>query len=83
MADGRVTYASRLRGYENLVILEHEGGYYTIYARLSETLVTLHQEVTRLQTIGRLGENGLSSGPSLHFEIREGKQPQNPLEWLR
>ena len=52
-------------------------------ARLSETMVSLGQEVTRLQTIGMLGEGGLSFGPSLHFEIREGKQPQNPLEWLR
>lgn len=52
-------------------------------ARLSETLASLGQEVARLQTIGMLGENGLSSGPSLHFEMREGKHPQNPLEWLR
>ena len=52
-------------------------------ARLSETLVPPGQAVNRLQTIGILGEGGLSSGPSIHFEIREGKQPQNPLEWLR
>ncbi len=84
VSDGRVIYSSRLRGYGNLVILEHEGGYYTLYARLSEILVSPHQEVDRLQKIGVLGENGFSFGPpTLHFEIREGKQPQNPLEWLR
>ncbi len=83
VADGRVIYCSGLRGYGNLVVLEHDGGYYTLYARLSEILVSLNQEVERLQTIGVVGENGFAPEPTLHFEIREGKLPQNPLEWLR
>jgi septal ring factor EnvC (AmiA/AmiB activator) len=83
VADGKVTYISRLRGYGNFVILGHAGGYYTIYARLSEILVSPGQDVDRLQGIGIVGESGLFFRPCLHFEIRKGKQPQNPLEWLR
>jgi septal ring factor EnvC (AmiA/AmiB activator) len=83
VADGKVTYVSRLRGYGNLVILGHDGGYYTLYARLSEILVSPGQSVDRLQEIGLVGESGLFFSPCLHFEIRKGKQPQNPLEWLR
>jgi septal ring factor EnvC (AmiA/AmiB activator) len=83
VAEGRVIYSSSLRGYGNLVILEHDDGYYTLYARLAEIWVSLDQEVERLQTIGTVGENGLSLQPALHFEVRAGKQPQNPLEWLR
>lgn len=83
VSEGRVIYSSGLRGYGNMVILEHDDGYYTLYARLSEIWVSLNQKVDRLQTIGTVGENGLSFKPMLHFEIREGKKPQNPLEWLR
>jgi len=83
VADGRVVYSSNLRGYGNIVILEHEGGYYTLYARLSEILVSSGEEVDRLQKIGVVGESGLFFTPGLHFEIRKGKQPQDPLKWLR
>jgi septal ring factor EnvC (AmiA/AmiB activator) len=83
VSEGRVIYSSGLRGYGKMVILEHDDGYYTLYARLSEIWVSLNQKVDRLQVIGTVGENGLSFKPTLHFEIREGKKPQNPLEWLR
>lgn len=83
VADGKVVYSSRLRGYGNLVILEHDGGYFTLYARLSEISVSPGEEVERLQRIGMVGESGFFLGPCLHFEIRKGKQPQDPLEWLR
>jgi len=83
VAEGKVIYSSRLRGYGNFLILEHEGGYYTLYARLSETLVCPGETVERLQKIGVVGDEGLSPTPCLHFEIRSGKQPQDPLEWLK
>jgi septal ring factor EnvC (AmiA/AmiB activator) len=83
VADGRVVYSSRLRGYGDFVIIEHDGGYYTLYARLSQVSVTLNQEIDRLQVIGVLGENEPFFGSSLHFEIRDGKTAQDPLKWLR
>ncbi len=83
VARGKVNYTSRLRGYGNLLILDHGDEYYTLYAHLSEILVSPGEEVERLQEIGVVGEGKLISSPCLHFEIRKGKQPQDPLEWLR
>jgi len=83
VAEGKVIYSSQLRGYGNIVILEHDGGYYTLYARLSEILVSRGEDVDRLQKIGVVGESGFFFTPCLHFEIRKGKQPQDPLTWLR
>jgi septal ring factor EnvC (AmiA/AmiB activator) len=83
VAQGKVIYASRLRGYGNFLILAHDGEYYTLYARLSKALVTPGTEVERFQRIGIVGGDGPTSIPRLHFEIRKGKQSQDPLEWLR
>lgn len=83
VAQGKVIYTSRLRGYGNFLILAHDGEYYTLYARLSKALVTPGTEVERFQRIGIVGGDGPTSIPRLHFEIRKGKQSQDPLEWLR
>ncbi len=83
VAEGKVIYSSRLRGYGNFLILEHEGGYYTLYACLSEILVSPGEEVERRQKIGVVSEGELISEPCLHFEIRRGRKPQDPLEWLK
>ena len=83
VAEGIVIYLSRLRGYGNLLILDHGNEYYTLYARLSEISVWPGAEVRRLQSIGVMGEGETGSSPCLHFEIRKGKQPLDPLEWLK
>jgi septal ring factor EnvC (AmiA/AmiB activator) len=83
VAEGTVIYLSRLRGYGNLLILDHGDDYYTLYARLSEICVRPGAEVRRLQRIGVMGEGEAGSSPRLHFEIRKGKQPLDPLEWLK
>jgi septal ring factor EnvC (AmiA/AmiB activator) len=83
VARGRVDYASWLSGLGNCIILNHGGGYYTIYAHASEVAVTVGQEVIPGQVIGRVGDSGSLKGSCLHFEIRKGKQALNPSEWLR
>ena len=83
VAEGTVIYLSRLRGYGNLLILDHGDDYYTLYARLSEISVRPGAEVRRLQRVGVMGEGEAGSSPCLHFEIRKGKQPLDPLEWLK
>ena len=83
VAEGRVVYLSRLRGYGNLLILEHGNEYYTLYAHLSEFFVWPGSEVRRLQRIAVVGEGETGESPCLYFEIRKGKQPLDPLEWLR
>ncbi|MCJ7496730.1 MAG: peptidoglycan DD-metalloendopeptidase family protein [candidate division Zixibacteria bacterium] len=79
VADGRVVYSSWLRGYGNFIILQHDDGYYTVYANLKEILVGVGEDVGRAQTIARL--NG--SENNFHFEIRKGKEQLDPLEWLK
>ncbi|UCF78239.1 MAG: peptidoglycan DD-metalloendopeptidase family protein [Candidatus Eiseniibacteriota bacterium] len=83
VAVGRVDYASWLSGLGNCVVLNHGGGYYTIYAHASELAVAVGQEVSPGQVIGRVGDSGSLKGSCLHFEIRKGKQALNPTEWLR
>lgn len=83
VAEGRVIYLSRLRGYGNLLILDHGDDYYTLYAHVAEISVWPGAKVGRLQNIGVVGEGETDSTPGLHFEIRKGKQPLDPLEWLK
>ena len=83
VAEGRVIYLSRLRGYGKLLILDHGNDYYTLYARLGEVSVWPGAEVRRLQRVGVVGEGEIGSSACLHFEIRKGKQPLDPLEWLK
>ncbi len=82
VAEGNVIYASRLRGYGNFLIVQHDQEYYTLYARLSEISVRPGEEVERSQKIGTAG-GGRTSVARLHFQIRKGKQSLDPLEWLR
>jgi len=79
VAEGMVVYSSWLRGYGNFVILQHDEGYYTVYANLKEILTGVGEKIKPSQTIGRIN----SSENNLHFEIRKGKEQLDPLEWLR
>ncbi|HEX9049056.1 MAG TPA: M23 family metallopeptidase [Anaeromyxobacter sp.] len=79
---GTVIYAGEQAGYGALVILKHEGGLVTLYAHNSKLLVGEGERVRRGQPIARVGESGRTSGPHLHFEVREGTRPKNPLLFL-
>jgi murein hydrolase activator len=83
VARARVDYSSWLAGLGNCVILNHGGGYYTIYAHASEVFVRVGQEVSTGQIIGKVGDSGSLKGSCLHFEIRRGKQALDPTAWLR
>jgi septal ring factor EnvC (AmiA/AmiB activator) len=83
VASGKVLYVSRLRGYGNFVLLEHGGEYYTLYARLSEILISPGENIRRLQRIGLVGHDGSSEVPCLHFQIRKGRESLDPLEWFK
>jgi murein hydrolase activator len=83
VAPGRVEYVSWLDGYGRTLILNHGGGFYTVYAHLSEVLVAEKQEVDQAQVIARVGETGSLEGPKLHFEIRDRAEAQDPIVWLR
>jgi murein DD-endopeptidase MepM/ murein hydrolase activator NlpD len=81
--DGRVAYAgSKLRGYGNLVLLDHGAGLTTIYAHNSLLLVQEGQELARGSVIARSGNTGHSTAPHLHFEVRADGRPRDPLLFL-
>jgi murein DD-endopeptidase MepM/ murein hydrolase activator NlpD len=77
--DGRVLYSDTLRGYGNLIILEHDGGYATVYAHNRENRADLGDVVRQGEQIATVGETGKTSGPNLHFEIRKDNIARNPI----
>jgi murein DD-endopeptidase MepM/ murein hydrolase activator NlpD len=81
-APGKVGFSGWLRGYGNVVILEHEGGFYTVYAHNSLNLVKEGEWVEEGQIIAQVGDSGNAEGAHLHFEIRKGSKPLDPMTLL-
>lgn len=80
--NGVVTYAGWNGGYGKCVIISH-GGSSTLYGHLSQIMVKHGQTVQKGQTVGLVGSTGKSSGPHLHFEVREGGSQKNPLLYFK
>jgi murein DD-endopeptidase MepM/ murein hydrolase activator NlpD len=81
--DGVVAYAgNELKTYGNLVLVRHSNGYVTAYAHASEILVKRDDVVKRGQIIAKAGETGSVSAPQLHFEVRKGSTPIDPVPFL-
>jgi murein DD-endopeptidase MepM/ murein hydrolase activator NlpD len=81
--DGVVAYSgNELKGYGNLILVRHSNGYVTAYAHASELLVKRGETIKRGQTIAKSGQSGEVGSPQLHFEIRKGSSPVDPLQFL-
>ncbi|WP_439925510.1 peptidoglycan DD-metalloendopeptidase family protein [Nitrobacter sp. JJSN] len=81
--DGVVAYSgSELKGYGNLILVRHPNGYVTAYAHASELLVKRGDTIKRGQVIAKSGQSGEAASPQLHFEIRKGSSPVDPLHFL-
>lgn len=82
-ADGVVAYAGTdLSAYGGLILIRHNDTWTTAYGHASELLVTRGQAVRRGQIIARAGATGHVDSPQLHFEIRQGAKPVDPLIYL-
>ena len=79
---GKVTFSGYINGYGKTIIIEHSGGYSSVYAHNSSNLVSEGQNVKKGEVIARLGATGNVTGSHLHFEIRENGKPVNPLIYL-
>ena len=80
--EGVVRLAGRHGGYGITVIIDHYGGYSTLYAHNSQNLVSAGQRVYRGQHIANVGSTGVSTGPHLHFEIRLNGRAVNPMRYF-
>ena len=82
IAAGTVIHTGWMRGLGKMVIVDHVGGYLSIYAHLQDISVEMNQNITPDQKIGTVGETGSLGGAKLHFEIRKSAVALNPVEWL-
>ena len=80
---GKVAYVgNELKGFGNLILIQHNDGWITAYAHNSKFLVTKGQRVQKGTPIAKVGSTGGVNTPQLHFEVRSGKKPLNPLAYL-
>jgi len=79
---GTVILAGWNGGYGNCIVIDHGGGFSTLYAHMSRLRASEGQTVKQGQLIGDMGSTGNSTGPHLHFETRVGGSPQNPTRYL-
>jgi murein DD-endopeptidase MepM/ murein hydrolase activator NlpD len=82
-ADGVVTHAGWLSGYGRLVKIQHEFGIETRYAHMSRLRVKVGERVSKGQRIGDMGNSGRSTGTHLHYEVRVGGDPVNPMNFIK
>lgn len=82
-APGKVVYSGNgLRGYGNLIIIRHAGGYITTYAYNQVNLVAEDDEVAAGDVVARVGQTGAATEASLHFEVRHRTEPVDPMQVL-
>jgi murein DD-endopeptidase MepM/ murein hydrolase activator NlpD len=80
---GVVAYAgNELKGYGNLLLIKHAGGWMTAYAHNDAILVKRGDTVSRGQEVAEVGSTGISGPPQLHFEIRKGTKVLDPAQYL-
>lgn len=81
--DGKVAYSGWMGGYGKVIVIDHANGQSTLYAHCSSLLVPKGASVSKGQDIARVGTTGRTTGPHLHFEVRSGNSPVNPLKYLK
>ncbi|MBQ2859216.1 MAG: M23 family metallopeptidase [Alphaproteobacteria bacterium] len=82
--NGVVAYAgNEVKGMGNLIIIQHDGGWMTVYAHMDSMVVRRGARVSVGQKIGTVGKTGKVDSPQLHFEIRKGTKAYNPTSYLK
>jgi murein DD-endopeptidase MepM/ murein hydrolase activator NlpD len=79
---GRVVFSGDNRGYGNMIIIDHGDGYVSRYAHNRVNLVRQGDQVDENTVIAEVGSTGISTGPHLHFEVRQNGRPMDPAKVL-
>lgn len=82
VASGIVEFVDWIDAYGKCIIINHGGGYYTLYAHLAQTFVQQGQQVSFGAVIAEVGDSGSLEGFECHFEIRQSKKALDPIQWL-
>ncbi|MFN2371312.1 MAG: murein hydrolase activator EnvC [Candidatus Krumholzibacteriia bacterium] len=83
VAGGTVEFADHLPGFGRCVILDHGDGYYTLYAHLARVFVAAGEAAARGQVLAEVGRPEPGEDAQLYFEVRHGRTPLDPADWLR
>jgi murein hydrolase activator len=81
--DGEVIFANYFKGYGNMIIVDHGGGFYSLYAHASSITKRVGSKVSRNEVLASVGDLDSSKGPMLYFEIRYQGKPVDPSPWFR
>jgi septal ring factor EnvC (AmiA/AmiB activator) len=81
--EGSVIFADYFKGFGNMIIVDHGGGYFSLYAHASRIAKKVGAEVARNETIATVGDVDSTKGPILYFEIRHQGRPVDPVGWVR
>ena len=79
---GEIIYTGNIKGYGQIIIIDHGGRVTTLYAHLSKILIDIGDKVKKGQPIGQVGDSGGVSSTRLHFEVRVEGKPTDPMNWL-
>ncbi len=83
VGEGQVLFSDWLKGYGNLIIIDHGNSYYSVYGHTEEVFKHKGERVEDREVIATVGDTGSLSGPLLHFEIRHRGEPLDPMAWLK
>src|SRR5262245_50034383 len=80
--EGTIVFADHFRGYGLMVVIDHGGKHYSLYAHLAEAAAEVGQKLAAGDVLGTVGATSVE-GPGLYFEMRFQGRPEDPLDWLR
>ncbi len=79
---GDVVFANWFKGYGNMIIIDHGGGFHTVYANIEEMFKTVGEGAQTGEVVATVGDTGAITGGNLYFEIRQDSKPVDPLKWI-
>ncbi len=83
VCDGKILFANWFKGYGNMVIIDHNDNYYTVYAHIEDIFKNKGDAVETGEVVATVGDSGSLNGPELYFEVRHHGKPIDPLKWLK